>query len=138
MGISRFTALKCYMKFEILVVRIFSLRQKGKSDTFRRQKPLRQIFVYSRIFSPILTYSGILKHNQIYSGIIQTYSRIFRTLCNPNIFTSLVHSKSWHIQALAYSEFWCIQNAVIFIQNPGIFRALSKIYDGAFSKIVNR
>ena len=32
-----------------------------------------------------------LSHNQTYPGIIQTYSAIFRTLCYPDIFKSVVH-----------------------------------------------
>ena len=57
---------------------------------------------------------------QAYPGIIQAYSGIFRTLCNPGIFTTLV-----------YSEHRYIQNAVIFkIQD--IFRTLPNIYDEAF------
>ena len=37
-------------------------------------------------------------NNQAYSGIIQAYSGIFRALCNPSIFITLVYSELWHIQ----------------------------------------
>ena len=32
------------------------------------------------------------------------YVGIFRTLCNPNIFGTLVYSKPWHIQNQRYTE----------------------------------
>ena len=63
---------------------------------------------------------GTFRQNQEYPGIIQTYSGIFKTLCNPGIF------KPWHIQnpdifrtrsifrTLAYSQPWYIQNHRIF------------------------
>ena len=120
MGISRFTAPKGNTKFGIL----FSLKQKRKSDTFRRQKPFRQIFVYSRMFPPILTYSDIFRHNQIYSGIIQTYSCIFRTMCNRDIFRILAYSEPWHIQNQKH------------IQNRGIFRILAYSSTGIFRILV--
>ena len=49
----------------------------------------------------------------VYSGIIQRYSGIFRTLCNACI-----------CRNLAYLEFWNIQNPSI-IASWGIFRTLS-------------
>ena len=48
-------------------------------------------------------YSDIFKHNQTCPGIIQAYSDIFRTLFNPGVF-----------------------------RTRGLFRTLSKIYNGAF------
>ena len=71
-----------------------------------KQKPFRQIWINTHIFLHILTYSDIFRSNQVYSGIIQTYSFIFRTLCNADIFRTLVYSESWHIQ------------------NPGVFETL--------------
>ena len=47
------------------------------------------------------------RDNQAYTGIIQAYSDIFKTLCNPGIFRTVVYPESWHIQ------------------NPGIFRTLA-------------
>ena len=38
-------------------------------------------------------YSDILRHRKGYSGIIQAYSGIFRNLCNPGIFRTLVYSE---------------------------------------------
>ena len=63
-----------------------------------------------------------LSHNQAYPGIIQAYSGIFKTLCNPGISRTLTYSEpeaysvSWHIQTPAifrtatYSEHWHILN----------------------------
>ena len=34
---------------------------------------------------------GIFRHNQAYPGIIQVYSGILRTLCNPGIFREVVY-----------------------------------------------
>ena len=88
----------------------------------------------------IQTNLGTLTHNQTYRGIIQTYSGIFRTLCYPDIFKSVVHPELWHIEKhkhiqnpgifinLVYSEPHYIQNVGIF-KIWGIFRTLSHIYD---------
>ena len=74
----------------------------------------------------IHAYSGILSHNQAYSGIIQAYSESCVTLA---------HKKTWHIQnqrhnqrrgvyrALAYSEPEAYSEHW-YIQSPGIFRTL--------------
>ena len=88
---------------------------------------------------------GIIRHNQAYSAIIQAYSSIFKTLCNPGIFRIVVHAEPWNIQnqkhmqnpgiftTLVYSEPRYIQNAGIFkIQD--IFRNLSNLYDEALSE----
>ena len=72
------------------------------------------------IFTHILAYSDIFKHKQAYSGIIWAYSGIFRTLCNPSIFKTLLHS-----EPKAYSELWYIQNPVQYLQSS------------VFPKIVN-
>ena len=53
---------------------------------------------------------GTFSHNLTYPGIIQTYSGIFRILCYPNIFKTVVYPEPWHIQYQKH------------IQNPGIFR----------------
>ena len=80
------------------------------------RKPFRQISANSRIFQHIQVYSDTFWNNQAYSGILQAYSDIFRTLCNPDIFRTLAYSEPWHIQksgifrirdifrTLAYSE----------------------------------
>ena len=39
----------------------------------------------------IQTSLGTLRHNQTYSGIIQAYSSIFRALCYPDIFKTMVY-----------------------------------------------
>ena len=54
---------------------------------------------------------GIFKHNETCSWIIQTYSGIFRTLCNPGMLT-VIYPESWHIQHQKH------------IQNLGIFTTL--------------
>ena len=71
------------------------------------------------ILTNIPTYSAIFRLNQAYSGPIQAHSGIFRTLCNSDIFKILVYSGPRNIQ------------------DRGIFRILSNIYDGVFYKIVN-
>ena len=52
-------------------------------------------------FRHIHSYFGIFSHIQACSGIIQAYSGIFTILCNPDIFRTLVYSKS---EPKAYSE----------------------------------
>ena len=88
---------------------------------------------------------GTFRQNQQYPGIIQTYSGIFKTLCNPGIFRTVVYPEPWHIQnqkhiqnpgifrTLVYSEPPYIQNAGIF-KIRGTFRTLSNIYEEAFCK----
>ena len=65
----------------------------------------------------ITAYSDILRHNQAYSGI-------FRTLCNPDIFKTMV-----------YLELQDIQNQK-HIQNRGIFRTLAYSNPGIFGILV--
>ena len=103
----------------------------------------------------IQTYSGISRHNQVYSGIIQAY-------CKPYVIlrkfkTSLViltNSELWYIhnpdifktrsifRTLVYPKVWHIQNKR-HIQKPELFRTesilgtLLNIYDGALWEIVN-
>ena len=60
----------------------------------------------------IQTNLGTFRHNQTYPGIIQAYSCIFRTLCNPGIFKIVVCPEPWHIQG--ERDIW----------NPGIFTTL--------------
>ena len=77
------------------------------------------------------TYSGISRHIKYKQTYLQAY--------NPSIVRPLVYSVPE-----AYSESWYIQNPDIIrmlaylepcsIRNPGIFRTLSSIYDGAFSR----
>ena len=60
------------------------------------------------IFMHISAYSDLFRYipaycNQAYSGIIQD---IFKMLCNPGIFKTLIHAGPWHTQ------------------NPGMFRSL--------------
>ena len=91
----------------------------------------------------IQTDSGTFRDNQTYLGIIPAYVGIFRTLCYPDIFKTVVYLELWHIQkkkhiqnpsiftTLVYSETRYIQNDGIF-RIRGIFRTLSNIYDEAF------
>ena len=101
----------------------------------------------------IHTYFPIFQHIQIHSGIIRHIKELFRPIhvysepCvtqtylepwyiwNPYIFRTKSIFRTAVYSTLAYSESWCIQNPVVFIQNPGIFRTLSNIYISAFSKI---
>ena len=39
----------------------------------------------------IQTDLGTFRHNQAYPGIIQAYSGIFKTLCNPGILRTVVY-----------------------------------------------
>ena len=81
------------------------------------------------IFTHILAYSAIFKHNQSIG--------IFRTLCNPGIFRTLVYTEQ-----KAYCEPWYIENRGIFrtlvysepwhIQNP-----VKHLLWSVFAKIVN-
>ena len=81
------------------------------------------------IFTHILAYSDIFKHKQSLG--------IFRTLCNPGIFTTLVYTEQ-----KAYCEPWFIENRGIFrtlvysepwhIQNP-----VKHLLWSVFAKIVN-
>ena len=60
------------------------------------------------------------RHNQAYLGVIQAYSGMLRTLCNPGIFRAVVYPEPRYIQKQKH-----IQNPGIYIRynhNPGIFR----------------
>ena len=53
---------------------------------------------------------------QVHPGIIQAYSGIFRTLCNPDIFRTVVLSRTLtYSKVEAYLELWHIDNRGIFI-----------------------
>ena len=92
---------------------------------------------------------GTFMHNQAYPRIIQVYSGIFRTLCDPGILKTVVYSEPWHIQnqkhiqnpgmftTLVYSEPMYIQNAGIF-KIRGIFELCQTSTMKRFAKIVNR
>ena len=60
----------------------------------------------------IQTNLGTFSHNLAYPGIIQAYSGIFRTLCYPAIFKTVVCPEPWNIQNEKH------------IQNLGIFTTL--------------
>ena len=42
----------------------------------------------TKVFQTVL---GTFRYNQAYPGITQAYSRIFKTLCNSDIFRTLVY-----------------------------------------------
>ena len=102
-----------------------------------KQKPFRQIWAYSYISRHIQPYAGICR---------QTYSGIFRTLCNLDIFRTLVYSEPWQLQ-----NQWHIQNLGIFktlaswepeaysqpwyIQNPFLIRTLASSEPEAYSEL---
>ena len=87
----------------------------------------------------IQTDLGTFRYNQENRGIIQIQSSIFRTLCNPSIFITVVYPEPRHIEnqkhiqnpgifaTLVYSEPRYIQSAGIFTIR-GIFCTLSSIY----------
>ena len=119
MGIPRFRAPgycpKGKSKFEILLVKIFSPEQKTNqmlsatiekikyfvfkktiNGSIRQRKAMGKcktkaiqadLGVFT--FPHIEIYLQVFRHNQTYSGIIQAYSGIFRTLCNPSIIRTL-------------------------------------------------
>ena len=108
----------------------------GKSKT-------KAIQVDWGIFLHVQAYLDISRHIQAYSWIFRNYSGIFWTLCNPNMFRTLVYLESWHIQnqrhiqnpglskTLAHSESWDIQ------KNRGILRALSNICEEVLLETAN-
>ena len=73
------------------------------------------IHVCSHIFLDIL--ADIFRHNQVYSGLILTYSCIFRTLCNPDIFRTPVYLEPRHIQN-------CNKFRMLTCSSTGIFKIL--------------
>ena len=74
-------------------------------------------------------HSGIFRHNQAYSRIIQRHSAIFRSLFSPGISRALAYLGPWFVQspktfrAPIFSEHWSIQS-------PGVVGSL--IYSGAW------
>ena len=64
----------------------------------------------------IQTHLSTFTHNHAYPGIIQAYSGIFKTLCNPGMFRTVVYPEPFtYSEPEAYSEPWQIHN-------PGLFR----------------
>ena len=61
---------------------------------------------------------GTFRHNQTYPGIIHPYLGIFRTLCYPEIFKTVVYPIS---RTLTYSDPGSYSEPRP-IHNPGIFR----------------
>ena len=66
--------------------------------------------VFSGICRNIQSYSALLRHIHAYWDIIQAYSSLFSTLCNPRIFTTLLYI---YILGL-FKSLWNRH-----IQNPG-------------------
>ena len=79
------------------------LRKQPKEITMKKFKT-KAIQTDEGIFTHILAYSNIFKHKQSIG--------IFRTLCNPGIFRTLVYTEQ-----KGYCEPW-------YIENRGIFRTL--------------
>ena len=76
----------------------------------------------------IQTNLGSFRRNQIYPGIMQAYSGIFRTLCHPDIFYNCGISRTLtYSEPEAYSE-------PCYIQNPAIFRTLAYSKFEAYSE----
>ena len=76
---------------------------------------------------------GTFRHNKAYPEIIHAYSHIFKTLCNPGIFRTVIYPEPWIFRTrsifrtLAYVELW-------YIQNPLIFRTLAFSNSEAYSE----
>ena len=80
----------------ILLVEIFSLKHKTSQILPAITEKFNLVSSRKQLHNPssfvIQTYSGIIGH-------IQEFSGIFRTLCKPDIFRTLVQNlKHWHIQ----------------------------------------
>ena len=73
----------------------------------------------------IQTDLGTFRHNQTYPRIVQTYSGLFKTLYNPDMFRTAVYPELWHIQNQKH-----IQNTDI-LKIRGIVITMSNIYDEA-------
>ena len=74
------------------------------------------------ISTDILKYSGILRHNRAYPGIVQAYSGIIRTLCNPGIFRNLTYS-----EPEAYSEPYQTFMMERFMQIANVYNYFRKL-----------
>ena len=79
----------------------------------------------------IQTNLGTFRHNQTYPGIIQAYSRIFRTLSYPDICKTGISRTQTYSEPEAYSEPW-------HIHNPAIFRTLTYSKSEAYSEPCHR
>ena len=64
--------------------------RQGLTTEKCKTKAIQKVQAY---FMNILSFVSVFRHNQAYSGIIQEYSGIFRTLCNPAIFRTLTYSE---------------------------------------------
>ena len=121
-------------KFEILLVKILSLKQKlnqilpvttekikfclvnkqprlqvYKGLQRKKKKKSHQIGIFI-ILQHVQAHSDICKCKQAYPKIIQAYLGISRTLCDPSIFRTPIYSEGFHIenqrhiQTLVYSK----------------------------------
>ena len=81
----------------------------------------------------IQTDLGTFRHNQSYPGIIQAYSSICKTLCNPGIFGSVVYPELWHIQNKKHN-YNPDTFITLYIQNPRILRKLAYSKSEAYSE----
>ena len=108
---SRPPAPKGNSKLEILLVKIFNLKQKTSRTLPATIEKINFVFSKKRSMAPlnnglqwgnikqnpfkqIYACSRIFRHIQIKSGIFRNYSGIFRTLCNPGIFKTMVYSET--------------------------------------------
>ena len=78
--------------------------------------------VYSGIFKHIQHYYDIFRHIEVFLRHIQSYSRIFSTMCNPPIFTTLPCSKPRHLEPEAYSK--PCETFPRYIKTPAIVRTI--------------
>ena len=143
-------------KFEILLVKIFSLKPKNKSNTFHSYRKNQILFLQENSamfiqtinfveisittrstgrFRHIQEYSHIFRHILTYSGIFrknQTYPGIIQAYSG--IFRTLCNLGIF--RTLVYSKPWHIQNPGIF-RTRGYFESCQTSTMECFAKILN-
>ena len=92
------SASKGNSKFEILLVQIFNLKQKAKSNilSYYRKKPnfyssRKQSMVPLDKVLPCVNVKQKIWLHKAFPAIIQAYSSIFRTLSDPGIFRTVAY-----------------------------------------------
>ena len=109
--------------------------KKTVYGSFKKQKPFREIWIYSYTFQHIHAQLSISIHihRYIQNPLQSLYIRSLGIFSTRSIFSVVVYSEPSYNQSLEifrtrlYSEPW-------YIQYPVIFRTLPNIYDGVFSR----
>ena len=83
-------------------------------------------------FSNIQPLSGILSDIKAYSDVIEPYSDIFRTLCNPCIYNRPIFRTLSHVEPEVSSKVCRTCKMIRLIQSPGIVRI---VYSSIFKDI---